>query len=146
QLAVAGRRVDERGRGARIAIPRLPDGARVDQVHRPRLQHDLHLVRVAGPGDQIQTIGRTPKRDGDVRVAEQAKLSRRGFERAQAVELVEDVRVLVERRPVANLDALVHDNRARWQVDQVVAVLDGQGVVRPLHGASGDEVEAFAVF
>ena len=64
---------------------------------------------------------------------------------AQGVELVEDVGVLVERRAVADLDQVVHDERTRGQVGQPRAMFGRQRVDRPRRRALGDRVELLGV-
>jgi hypothetical protein len=61
------------------------------------------------------------------------------------VHLVEDVRVLVERRAVADFNRVVHDVRAFGQRAEPIAVFRGQNVQGPFGRAPGDGVEALGL-
>ena len=106
------RRVDDREAGARIAVARLADRARVDQI---AFASSSGMVErpVIVRGREAELIARQVVADLHVGVAEQAQRPARRVQRAQRVELVEDVGVLVERRAVADLDQVVDDHRAR---------------------------------
>ena len=69
-----------------------------------------------------------------------------GVQRAQRVEIVEDVGVFVERRAVADLDEIVDDDRPGRQRGEPFAILGRQRVVGPADGAARDGVEAFGAF
>ena len=110
-----GRRVDDGVRGARIAVARLSHRSGIDQILRAGFNARADSPAAAGPtvsnavGRQLErerdsACGRTGTADASV-----------AFERAHGVELVEDVRVLVERRAVADLDEVVDDDRSVGQ-------------------------------
>ena len=66
--------------------------------------------------------------------------------RPERVEVIEHIGVLVKGRAVANLNEVVHGQRAGGQCRQPCAVALGQGVVGPADGAAGDGVEALGAF
>jgi hypothetical protein len=71
------------------------------------------------------------KDDRQVCVAEETQHPLRRVERASRVVTIEDVVILIERRPVANLHVVVDENRAVWQIPQVLPVVWCERIVRP---------------
>ena len=76
---------------------------------------------------------------------EQAQLTLARVHRALRVVGVEDVVVLVERRAVADFDAVVDHHRPGRQCAQVLAVVVGQRLAGPHRGVFRDLVEVAGV-
>ena len=138
-----GRAVEHRAGGARVAVARLAHRAGVDQ--QPHARHrsargrgrprPAAACRGRRSGVSATAIGKCvcPKKHEGWR----ARTSAFGD-----VAFAEDVGVLVHRRPVADLHAVVHDRRPAGQRRQVRPVLFGQHRPRPLRRALRGRVEA----
>src|SRR5215471_6585658 len=108
-------------RGAGIAVSWLTDGAGVQQVLR--IVHDVQRsVQRMRTADGLDAAFVERKRHGIMRVSEEAEWPRGRLERSDSVELVEHVRVLVERRPVANLDQIVDGHRSFGKLREPLSV------------------------
>src|SRR4029077_3126723 len=72
ELDDASARVDDAGAGAGVVVPRLADGADVDQEPSPRVNRDADLIGVARPCRQLESLADAAKRERHMRVAEEA--------------------------------------------------------------------------
>ena len=83
---------------------------------------------------ELQVLTSQPGRKRRVRVAEQAERARGGPQGVHRIHLVEDVRVFVEWRPVADFGERADRDRARGERLEVLAVAGGQHP--PGHGGT----------
>ena len=99
-----------------------------------------------GAFEVVARVERLLPGDLIVRVAEQAQRPFGGLQRADRVELVEDVRIFVERRAMTDLDQVVDAKRPLGHRSEPVPVIRRQRFEGPERGALGDDVEPIGLF
>ena len=135
----------ERERGARVAVARLADRAGIHDVAQAVAASAMLEWRVTLRHEPFEGLAVRLEDDGQVGVAEQAELTLARLQRPLRVVGVEDVVVLVERRAVTDLDAVVdHDGPGR-QRPEILAVVLGQRLAGPHRGVLRDLVEVAGV-
>ncbi len=122
-------RVERQARGPRVAVARLPNRARIDQIPPRRIERyrvtvghsppHLDLLRVEGEGA------------GDMRVAEQNDAPLRRAQGAKRLLHRQHIGVLVVRRAVTDDELVVDRHRPLGELPHVVQVLPAQVLGRP---------------
>ena len=118
----------------------------VPKVDGVQWQTDRCGLRVEEPAaplaQRVEGLRRELEGDRIMRVAEQTERPGQHLQRAHRVELVEDVRVLVERRPVTDLHEIVDVLWSGRQRGEPLAVRGLENLQHPLGGAPRHRIEA----
>src|SRR2546426_10902443 len=116
--------VDDGVSGASVAVARLADRSGIQKIFEALPQNDLHLPGMSKHDGVHHVCVRCLRESGrNVSVAKEAERSLRDLERAVDVKFVEDVRVLIERRSVTDLDDGIDENRTLRQRRQPVKII-----------------------